>query len=201
MNDNSVLPEEMKMASTVASSFASKWKLVEKDDLESQLFLWLVQNTRHLIKWREEEGDGKLYVSLRREAAKYCRQETRHRANLDDINNNNFYNTDIIYNALPYIFEYDITQADVNGDDSGLAYNIMTDIINAYNGLNKENKEILELRYKLGYSFTQIANSLDVTPKAVEKRVERAVTRLLDSLSGSPIAWIKTDSKHIAPDY
>lgn len=201
MKDEIILPEEMALASKVASYFSSRWKLVEREDLESHLFLWLVENVSHLENWRKEEGDGKLYVSLRREASKYCAKETKHKANTDDLNNGNFYNIDIVYKALPYIFEYDTISSEMKNEDSGLGYNIMADILNAYNGLNKENKDVLELRYHFGFSFEEIAESYGLTEKAAEKRVERAANKLLSSLYGTPLGWVPNESSKPPKEY
>ena len=193
-NKVNILPEELNLASTVAKSFASKWKLIDVNDLESHLFLWLVENENKLIKWRNETGDGKLYVSLRREAGKYCSKETKHIANIDDLDNTNFYNLDMVYRALPFLFEYNINQAEMKNEPTGLGHSIITDIVNVYHGLPKETKQLLMLRYRDGLTFQQISEAYDITNTAAEKRVERAVHKLYDSLAGTPIQWYEKDS-------
>lgn len=193
-----ILPEELKLASTVAKTFASKWKLVDVDDLESHLFLWLVENEVNLIKWRHDSGDGRLYVSLRREASRYCSKETKNIANIDDIDNNNFYNIDMIYRALPFLFEYNVNEVEMHNYDTGLGHSIMVDIVGVYHGLPKDIKQLLLLRYRDGLTFQQISEAYDITASAAEKRVERAVHKLYDSLSGTPVQWYEKDKIKIS---
>ena len=67
---------EIKLAEKVAWRVGSKWQAVEIDDLQSHLYLFMAENVKHLVRWRDEPGDnGKLYVALRREAARYCAKE------------------------------------------------------------------------------------------------------------------------------
>lgn len=189
-----ILPEELKLASTVSKSFASKWKLIDVDDLESHLFLWLVENENNLIRWRNDEGDGRLYVSLRREASRYCSKETKHIANVDDIDNNNFYNIDMVYRALPFLFEYDLNEAEMTNEQTGLGHSIMTDIYSVFHGLPKDVKQLLSLRYRDGLTYQQISEAYDITGSAAEKRVERAVNKLYNSLAGTTSHWYEKDN-------
>lgn len=193
-----ILPEELNLASTVAKSFANKWKLVNVDDLEGHLFLWLVEHEVDLIRFRDDEGDGRLYVSLRREASRFCTKETRAVANVDDIDNNNFYNLDMIYRALPFLFEYDINASEMSNEPTGLGHTIMSDINSVYHGLSTDVKNVLALRYRDGLSFQQISEAYNTTVSAAEKRVERAVHKLYDSLSGTPAQWYEKDSTKVS---
>jgi hypothetical protein len=59
-------PEELKLAEKIAARIGSKWSAVDVDDLTGHLYLWLLTNIKSVQRWREEVGDGKLYVSLRR---------------------------------------------------------------------------------------------------------------------------------------
>ena len=193
-----ILPNELELASTIAKSFASKWKLVDVNDLEGHLFLWLVEHEADLIRFRDDGNDGRLYVSLRREASRYCVKETKQVANVDEMDNNNFYNIDMVYRALPFLFEYDTVAAEMSNDVTGLGHAIMTDINSVYHGLPSDVKQILSLRYRDGLTFQQISEAYDITLSAAEKRVERAVHRLYNALSGTPVQWYEKEVNKIS---
>jgi DNA-directed RNA polymerase specialized sigma24 family protein len=189
-------PEELKLAEKVAARIGSKWSAVEIDDLTGHLYLWLLNNIRHVERWREETGDGKLYVSLRREAAKYCAKEQAAAVGRP-ILAGNFYTVELLDRALPYIFE-DIPQTitavnPVTGKpehasgEAGLALTLLTDIRAAYHGLNKEIKEVLAWRYRDGLTLEEIGELRNLTSMGASKQVERALSRLSDSLAGDPL--------------
>lgn len=189
-----ITQHELKLAERVAQRIGSKWSLVEIDDLTGHLYLWLVQNTKSVERWRaEESGEGKLYVSLRREAAKYSAREQAARVGRP-IQVGNFYTPDLLDRALPYIFE-DIPQTTVAenpvsgeparvGTEFDDALTILADIKGHFYGLNRELKQVLEWRYRDGLTFEEIGELRGITKDGAKKQVERAVSRLADALAG-----------------
>jgi RNA polymerase sigma factor (sigma-70 family) len=69
-------------------------------------------------------------------------------------------------------------------EDFGNAQAIMADIRGALYGINREMREILELRYRDGLTLEEIGELDNVTKVAAKNRVDRAVKRLSDALSG-----------------
>ena len=189
-----ILDSEMRLASKVAWRIGSKWAAVEIDDLQQHLFLWMVENERALTRWRDEEGDnGKLYVSLRREAAKFCAKEQAVNVG-QSINKDNFYTVDLVKRALPFVFEETpqstVVVNPVTGEpqqasgDFNLALTIMTDIRQHFWGLNAEIRQVLEWRFRDGLTFEEIAELRSMTKQGAMKSVDRAVQRLVDALAG-----------------
>lgn len=190
-----VTEAEMKLAEKVAWRIGSKWSAVEIDDLQQHLFLWLVQNTKALERWRTEPGNnGKLYVSLRREAAKYCAREQAARIG-QPLVTDNFYTTDLVTRALPFIFE-DTPQTVVaenpvtgkpndHSTDYNLAVTILTDIRQMFYGLNPEVKQVLGWRFCDGLTFEEIGELKGITKDGGKKAVDRGVQRLVDALAGN----------------
>lgn len=188
-----VLPNEMKLAEKIAWRIGAKWSAVEIDDLTSHLYLWLVENQRALERWRLEASEGKLYVSLRREAAKYCAREQAARVGRP-IQQDNFYTSGIVERALPYIFEdipqTTVTQNPVTGAPGHIpaeydtALNLLTDIKQSFHGLNPEVREVLAWRFRDGLTFEEIGELKSITKDGGKKSVDRAVQRLVDSLAG-----------------
>jgi DNA-directed RNA polymerase specialized sigma24 family protein len=189
-----ITDKEMKLAEKVAHRIGSKWTHVENDDLQQHLFLWCVENARHLERWRAEPGDnGKLYVSLRREAARYCAREQAARVGRP-IHADNFYTAVMVERALPFVFE-DIPQTTVAenpvtgqpeavGTEYDLALTILTDIRGTYYGLNPELQHVLAWRFRDGLTFEEIGELKNITKDGAKKAVDRAVARLVDALAG-----------------
>lgn len=189
-----VLPSEIKLAEKVAWRVGAKWSHVEIDDLQSHLYLWLCENLRNLERWRLEPGDnGKLYVSLRREAAKYCAREQAARVG-QPLAAENYYTTGLVERALPFIFE-DLPQTNVAENpvtgkpnavpyDHDLALTILTDIRQTFHGLNPELKNVLAWRFRDGLTFEEIGELKGITKDGGKKAVDRAVQRLVDALAG-----------------
>ena len=190
-------PRELMLAGKIAQRIGSRWSAVEIDDLTSHLYLWLVEHSTQLAKWREQEGgEGKLYVSLRREAAKYCAKEQAVAVGRP-IAADNFYTPELLIRALPYVFEETPqTTAQINprtgqalyvNGESNFALAIMADIRGAYYGLNTEVRQVLEWRFQDGLTYEEIGELRNITKDGAKKAVDRAVSRLSDSLSGERI--------------
>ncbi len=184
---------ELKLAEKVAWRIGSKWAGVDVEDVRSHLYLWLVENSDAVTRWRSETGDGKLYVSLRREAAKFCARELSTSLGAS-LNDGNFYSVELVERALPFIFEETPqTSVSVNpltGEavstpaDPNLALVIMTDIRQQFYGLARDIRELLEWRFRDGLTFEEIGELRDVTKDGAKKQVSRAVRRLVDALAG-----------------
>lgn len=189
-------PSELKLAEKVAARIGSKWTAVEIDDLTGHLYLWLLNNIKAVERWRDETGDGKLYVSLRREAAKFCAKEQAAAVGRP-ITAGNFYTPELLDRGLPFIFE-DAPQTitlvnpvtgrpEGSSSEHGLALTILTDIKAAYYGLNKEIQEVLAWRYRDGLTLEEIGELRNLTKAGAGKSVERGLQRLSDSLTGDPL--------------
>lgn len=189
-----LLPEELQKAEMVAYRIGSKWSAVEVDDLTSHLYLWLVENRDTVAQWRQEEdGGGKLYVSLRREAAIYCAREQAARIGRP-ITENRYYSVEMLDRALPYIFEASpqtnvivnpITgKPDYIPGEFNKAVSILAEIKGAFYGLNHDLRTLIEYRYRDGLTYEEIGELREITKMGAQKQVERAVSRLSDALAG-----------------
>lgn len=188
----SITDDELALAAKVAYTVGRKWK-IEIEDLKQHLTLWLFENYTAVERWRKETGDGKLYVSLRREAGKYCAKETA--ANVGQpIEKDNEYDFDTVKKIIPFIWEITEFGAGNLLGESQVAIAVLTDVSSAYHGLNKEDKELIKLRFRDGKSYAVLGQYLEVTPDAARMRLNRSVQRLVDKLAGEPLHWI--NKKH-----
>jgi DNA-directed RNA polymerase specialized sigma24 family protein len=188
---------ELEIADKVANRIGSRWSEVENEDLNSFLYLWLVEHNEAVKRWRDEPmGNGKLYVALRREAAKYCAAEQAARIGRP-INAGNFYTSTLIANAMPYVFE-ETPQTDTvvdprtgvsqkNGYEFDRAITIMADIRGAYYGLNKDIQQTLAYRFRDGLTYEEIGELRGLTKDGALKQVQRALERLSNALGGTAL--------------
>lgn len=191
-----ITPSEMRVAERIGRRAASRWTAADPDDVISHLYLWVCNNPGPVARWRTEEGgEGKLFVALRREAAKFCAHEQQVAVGRP-IRQDNFYNADMLARALPFVFEdspQTLAQENpVTGqtaavgapDDFGNAVAILADIRGAFYGLNREIREVLELRFRDGLTLEEIGEVTGMSKVGVKKRIDRALDRLLDRLAG-----------------
>lgn len=175
---------EIDICDKVGRYYASKWKLVERDDLASHLYLWCAErDATTLQRWRDEGSLGpKLYKSLKREAASYCEKETSTKVGRD-LHANNSYTLEIIKNTLPFVF----STPDVEDPINSKALLIIEDISSALYGCSNEDIEIITLRYREEYSHDEIAAHYKITTDSASQRLHRALERVLTRLSGEAL--------------
>jgi RNA polymerase sigma factor (sigma-70 family) len=159
----------------------------------------MAENGKTMDRWRDEPGgEAKLFVTLRREAAKFCAHEQQVQVGRP-IRQENFYSIGMLTRALPYVFEEvpvstamenpvtGQTYATGSSADFGNAVAIMADIQGAFYGLNREIREVLELRFRDGLTYDEIGELAGISKVGAKKRVDRAIERLHDALSGDRI--------------
>jgi DNA-directed RNA polymerase specialized sigma24 family protein len=183
---------ELRLAQTVAAKMARRWHQVDVDDVTGTLYLWLAENYKSVQRWRDEPGgEGKLYVSLRREAAKYAAHESAARINrpLDD---SAAYPVEVLERALPFIWEETpVSVVRVNpttGEEldrpanTGLAQAILADLRGGFYGLPAEVQGVLAWRFRDGLTYEEIGDLSGMTKDGAKKRVARGLKRLSDAL-------------------
>lgn len=190
-----VKPSELELAERIAKKVGSKWSAVEVEDLTSHLYLWLLERESTLQRYRQEPGgEGKLYVSLYRAATKYCVAE-QEQANGGPLDADS-YKVEVIVNALPYIFDQsNWAQTTVavhprsgsvvsRSHDSDTLLEILTDIKRCFSKLNKDQQDILAMRYRDDLHLGEIADILGITKMTARNRIARAVRSLQIKLNG-----------------
>lgn len=196
MQETLITPTEMKLAEQIGRKAAASWSAVEADDVIGNLYLWLVENAQIVQKWRDEPaGEGKLFVSLRREASKFAAKEQA-AATSNPLYTDSFYTVERIQAALPFVFQdWPQHQVSVNpttgeplsdiGHVHSEALAIMSDISGAFYGLNKEMQEVLYWRFRDDLTLEEIGELSGMSKVGAKKRVDRALKRLAQVLSGA----------------
>lgn len=183
--------KELLLAEAVSKTVANKWRSIEQEDLRQHLFLWMLEHNAQVERFRADEGDGRLYVSLRNEALRYAVKETQASVNRP-IDEDDFYTFEIVKKAMPFIFQSTAeTIARVNpltGEalvrvaDSGTGAAIMADLKLAFNELDVDDQRVLRWRYDDDLTLDDLAILLQITRDGAKKKVDRAITRLLGYL-------------------
>lgn len=191
---------ELELARKIAKAAAYNWKRVEEEDIYSHLVFWLYNSTATLTRWSEELKqqqleenelaielnrepetlkDYRLPYSLRNEANKYCAKWTRTSvvADISSVKNSK-YSPERLDEALPELFKLDLLEMSMSITTSNEAFEIATEIFDAFYSLSAKDQKIIELRYKFDLAYSTIAEQLDIKENTANKRVERAVARL-----------------------
>jgi RNA polymerase sigma factor (sigma-70 family) len=180
--------DEIRIIRSIARYFSSKWKLIEIDDLTSELTLWAYSHYKIVDEWRSDSrGEGKLYVTLKREAAKYCAKETQ-KTSIRPIDAENYYTIDQLIKILPFLWEIapESPSSTRLPEETNLAVTIVADVRSSFYSLNKEDRSLLEIRYRLELSQSEIGELIGLSDRGAEKRIQRALRRLHDNLGGNP---------------
>lgn len=186
--------DELRLAANIARKYGARWSSVEVEDVQSVLYLWLCEHMPKVERWRAEpNGKGKLLVTLKREALKFCTRETAARQG-QPLNRENFYNEAMLERALPFVFEAwpetTVRQNPTTGQaldrpfEFSNALTIMADISGAFHGLPADMKELLELRFRDGLTFDEIGELRGSSKQGAQQLIQRCIKRLCDSLAG-----------------
>lgn len=186
-----ITQEEIEVADKVGRYYSSRWKMIERDDLTSHLYLWMAErDATTMQRWRDEGStQGKLYKSLKRVANDYCKTETAKVVGRD-IYANNSYTLEIIKNTLPFVF----STPDVEDPINSKALLIIEDVRSALFGLPTADREVIVMKYEHEMSHEEMAKFFDISTDAASQRLHRALERLLNSLAGVAL-WDWTEVK------
>lgn len=182
---------ELTLARRVAGRVGSRWTAVDVEDLAGELILWLYTHADTVKRYRGEDGgDGKLFVALKRTAARYCVKEQENRTG-GPLELSAAYSVEQIERALPYIFETipDTVIAEHYGRpvdpipaEFNRAHAVLIDVRGAYDELPPEQRAVLSLRFRDGLTYADIGALAGVTDRGARRRVSRALVRLQDAL-------------------
>jgi DNA-directed RNA polymerase specialized sigma24 family protein len=188
-NQGPILPAEISIASNMASRFASKWSLVDKEDLKSVLVLWLYENAATVARYRSEpDGPIKLVTSMRRRAHAYCTSEQQERSGTP-LDYNSRYSIEQIERCLIAMFNSGsgpsvrvdprsdtmIDKWDPSLDDARTA---VLDVKLAFEKIEIDLQRILVLKYEQEFTYRDIAMLDQISAPGARKRVRKALRQI-----------------------
>lgn len=192
----SILEPEIELAKRIARWTGNKWSLVEVEDLQSELVLWLFENEDTVVRYRDDdEGAFKLSTALRKHALKYCAKEQSQRSGAP-LDHDAKYSIAQIKRAMPFVFEdlsiesyaHEHPQTGepigVSSHEYGLALAVLLDMKICFSAMPQEVKEILTLQFRDGLSYREISDLTGVTRRTAIRRAQSAVGQMRDQLCG-----------------
>lgn len=159
---------------------ASKWSLVDAEELEAQLNYWLVRKYDTVQRYRTETGgEGKLYVALNREAAHHSQIETEtitgeRMVDKENRINQYSYTTEQLFTAFEAFYTWrEIIIENIDGEDK--LQTLMLDMEIAYSKLNPAEQILLEYKFKNGLTYALIGEQLTISKQAARQKIVRLV--------------------------
>lgn len=186
----------LKTARAVARRVArSHRQIVPEDELLSVCYEWIASHRRQTLQWSMSDEDrNALYTSMLRAAQQYVLNERTRHGNL--VSDHFFYNAGIVETVLPDVWDVESwgtsrgeaadqeKRSTSSPSEGGGRMAALADVSKAMRVLTADEEATLRLKYHDGYNLTEIANQQNVSTEAVRKRVNRALSKLIDALGG-----------------
>lgn len=193
LNDYKVL------VSIISYEFAKRYRMVDREDISQELWLWFVQRPNKVRDWYSQhevkDRDKLIARSLRNAALKYCTREKARNLGYE-VQDNFYYEPNVIEEFLPYVLtdsyvipigvndiNYRPTSNQVAENNTWLA--VRADISKAFDSINERHQNILRLRFgSLSTTLKEVGSELQISEDAARKRVDRALSAMIDELGG-----------------
>jgi RNA polymerase sigma factor (sigma-70 family) len=193
--------------SVVTVSFRRYRKFVEKKDLTQEAYTFVysrAESFNSLLNEPDEQQRGyhakRIAWQIKRNLERYCRKEKASRSGYMP-NDEAFYDTVTIAQLLPYVLsaivnDTALEQAQnlINDGtprkpsapaEGGNLLAILIDIKKAYELLDKDEKEVLRLKYHENITLQQLAEYLECSTSTADRRVTRALYKLNNNIGGA----------------
>ena len=186
------------LVQTLATEYARKYTMVERNDIAQELWVWFVSHPRKYKEWselKEKDQDKLIAKSLRNAALKFCEKEKARKVGYD-MSDLYYYDTSVIEVFLPSIigdsYEIPTKIKDLGGTiktseilDGNNWLSLRSDILSAYNKLSEAKQNILRLRFSIEQpDWALLAKDMDSTPDGARMKVQRAINSLIKHLGG-----------------
>jgi len=202
MSSNGVVYEMYNaMVKQIGSEFKRKYQMVERADIEQELWLWFAEHPNKIEEWLalpDQKDRDKLFArSLRNSALDYCIKEKAHVAGYSP-ENNFWYNKEFIKLMLPAVLSDDWTKLNNTLSNMGRGSQVLAesgnwmaysaDIKVAFDKLNERERSLVYLFYGEQVDGAELNERIDSSKsqKAVMMEANRAVSKMVKTLGGSP---------------
>lgn len=186
------------MVQTLASEYARKYSMLERDDIGQELWVWFVAHPRKYKEWsalEQKDKDKLIAKSLRNAALKYCEREKARKTGYD-TSDLYYYDVSVVEAFLPSIISESYViptkiqdlnakfgSGDISDGNNWLA--LRSDIAAAYFKLPEAKQNILRLRFSMEQpDWATLAKDMDSTPDGARMKVQRSLNSLVKNLGG-----------------
>jgi DNA-directed RNA polymerase specialized sigma24 family protein len=187
------------MMQRIAADYQRKYPMVERDDLEQEMYLWFVSHPKKFKEWlefEEKDRDKLIAKSLRNQCLKYCEREKARKQGYD-ITDLYYYDISVVEAFLPTIineiYEMPAKIKDLNNKFSGGEISdgmnwlaLRSDIASSYYKLNEAKQNILRLRYSIGEQpdWQKLGEELKTSADGARMKVQRILNNIVQNLGG-----------------
>lgn len=195
INYEALRPIVKRVVSSVHASFPQHH---DRDDTESTLWVWILENKNTVgdLVRNNKRWESNLYHLMTRAANGFLKKEDQasYGYSEDDVFN---YPVELVRELLSNVFNYQDWQSfGVKGDgqprqkvqanQTGDVLAMYADIKVAFEKIDWDQQQILLWTYRDTWTAEMIASELDITMEAAKKRVTRAVKAVQRRLGGKP---------------
>lgn len=186
------------MVQTLATDYARKYTMLDRDDIGQELWVWFVAHPRKYKEWCEleqKDRDKLIAKSLRNAAITYCEREKARKIGYD-TSDLYYYDVSVVEAFLPsiisetYVIPVKIQDINAKFGSGGISDGnnwlaLRSDIATGYYKLSEAKQNVLRLRFSIEQpDWATLAKDMDSTPEGARKKVERALNSLVKNLGG-----------------
>ena len=194
----SYIDEYNDMVQTLASEYARKYAMVERDDIGQELWVWFVGHPRKYKEWsalEQKDRDKLIAKSLRNAALKFCEREKSKKVGYD-TSDLYYYDISVVEAFLPsiiagtYVIPASIQDLNAKFGSGSLSDGnnwlaLRSDIHLAFDKLSFSKQRVLKLRFSIDSpDWTLLSKEMDSTPDGARMKVQRALNSLVKNLGG-----------------
>jgi len=190
------------MVQQIASEYRNKYQMVERADIEQELWLWFAEHPNNIARWKAEQDekscDKLIAKSLRNAALDYCVKE---KAVAEGYNatDNFWYSKDFVKMLIPGVLTDNWEKLETAMTNMGrstkapsesgdwMAYG--ADIRHAFSKLTEVEQNLVFLFYAQDVDSTQLHEVTDSdrpSVKATAMAANRALNKIVRNLGGFP---------------
>jgi hypothetical protein len=185
------------LVQTLASEYARKYTMLERDDIGQELWVWFVGHPRKYKEWsalEQKDKDKLIAKSLRNAALKFCEREKSKKVGYSsDLY---YYDVSVVEAFLPSIiagtYAIPVSIQDLNAkfgsgniSDGNNWLALRSDIHAAFNKLSDAKRHTLVLRFSIDSpDWVLLSKEMDSTPDGARMKVQRALNSLIKNLGG-----------------
>ena len=205
---NNLHPTFYDLVPSVANSVYRRYRQwVEKDDVKQECYAWAMARANHYETLLSEENlvqrtinEKRIAWQMRRHAERYCRKEKAKKSGYQ-TNDEAYYDTVTIAQLLPFVIKSHINNSALEQSqilindgtprkpsapaEGGNLLAMLVDIKQAFEKLEKEDQEILTLRYHENQTLQLMAEYLECAVSTVDRKVNQSLRKLQDEMGGA----------------
>lgn len=188
------------MVKRIASEYANRYRMVDREDIQQQLWLWFVEHPRKVQEWSAmdiKDGDKMFARSLRNAAYDFCVKEKAVVTGYE-YEDNFWYSKDFIKRILPAALSEDWKKVErfsseikavKSPAESGDWMAFASDIKKAYELLDEKEQALVLLFYAKDVDGETLHEHLGEdrpSARATQMAANRALNKMVKTLGGFP---------------